>query len=415
MKCAANFDVTAIAEPAPTGFALLKQMIDLYCERQQTSERPLPSLIDLSVGNPDVHPPAYWLKRLAHYINDASLHGYGEFRGDINLALREQFVAYHQRRFLGSAAVGLSAHHHVVDLQGSKEGIFLALLAFVKPGETLLLPDPSYSVYQACALQRGVRVEYFPCDASGQPDVRQITATQLRNARLLVLCSPNNPTGVVVTEQTLQRTVRFARQHHLKVVLDRAYVELDFRLPSGASQYLQGSALRLEGAMECVIELHSLSKSCGLAGWRIGFAVGAASMIDSLKGLKANSDFGMFLPFQRVATEMLEQLEPVASLISDDYRQRIGMVVDALNLMGWKVAPPEGGFFLWAKLPDRCTADCDVAFTQKLLNDTGILMTPGSLFGLAGKGYVRIALVQSPARLELMIERLRRWFISNGL
>lgn len=175
MKGAANLDVTAITEQSPTGFALLKQMIELYCERQQTCERPMPCLIDLSVGNPDVHPPAYWLKRLAHYINDVSLHGYGELRGDINLALREQFVAYHQRRFLGSAAIELSAHHHVVDLLGSKEGIFLALLAFVKPGETLLLPDPSYSVYQACALQRGVRVEYFPCDESGQPDVRQIT------------------------------------------------------------------------------------------------------------------------------------------------------------------------------------------------------------------------------------------------
>ena len=397
--------ITIPPQPAE-GFALLKALTQRYLERQQLSGGAVAPLIDLSVGNPDVLPAAYWQERLIHHIKDPNMHGYAEFSAQTNLALREQFIAYHQRRFEGASSVPLHAEHHVLDLLGSKEGIFYALLAFLKPGETVLLPDPSYSVYQSCAEQAGAHVAYFSCDEQGQPDVSTITPQQLEHARLLVLCSPNNPTGKLLTAHALQRTLAFARRHSLKIILDRAYAEL---INAPASPTLQGSGLHLEGAMDCMIELHSLSKSCGLAGWRIGFAVGAQTMIESMKHLKFNSDFGMFLPFQRVATELLGQLECVSTPISARYSQRIVQAVRTFNALGWEVEVPEGGFFLWATLPAHTRLACDVAFTQMLLNETGILVTPGSAFGPAGKGHVRIALVQNEAVLACVFERLARW------
>ena len=402
--------MTRSQRPPAEGFVLLKTMTQQYRQRQLSSGWALPELIDLSVGNPDVLPAGYWQERLIHHIKDPQLHGYAEFRPDINQALRQQVIAYYQRRFEGASAVPLEAGHHVLDLLGSKEGIFYALFAFLKPGDTVLLPAPSYSVYHACAEQIGARVAYFPCDEHGQPDVCLITPQQLTRARLVVLCSPNNPTGTILTQQTLQRTVAFARQHSLRVILDRAYAELQVAPDEGM---LRGAGLHLEGAMACMIELHSMSKSCGLAGWRMGFALGAPSMIEAMKRLKFNSDFGMFLPFQRVATEILTQLESVSGPIRERYVHRITLAVEAFNALGWKVEAPEGGFFLWAQLPGHVVPACDVAFTQSLLDETGLLVTPGSAFGPAGKGYVRIALVHNDGVLACVFERLRTWFLNT--
>lgn len=194
------------------------------------------------------------------------------------------------------------------------------------------------------------------------------------------------------------------------MILDRAYAELQVAPDEGM---LRGAGLHLEGAMACMIELHSMSKSCGLAGWRMGFALGAPSMIEAMKRLKFNSDFGMFLPFQRVATEILTQLESVSGPIRERYVHRITLAVEAFNALGWKVEAPEGGFFLWAQLPGHVVPACDVAFTQSLLDETGLFVTPGSAFSPAGKGCVRIALVHNDGVLACVFERLRTWFLNT--
>lgn len=390
------------------GFTLLKTRVTDYQHRQQGNDRLL-ALLDFSVGNPDLGPGDHWQQRLNHYINDATLHGYGEFRSDINLNLKRRFAAYYHRRFYPAGSVELlDPARHVLDLLGSKEGIFYSLLSSVKPGESILLPDPSYSVYSSCAELIGIDVESFPCDEAGQPDFKAINAQQLISARLLILCSPNNPTGIELTEQTLITAIAFCRRHQLILVLDRAYAEISAP-PVNPSQGLGGSALGYPGALDCTIELHSLSKSCGIAGWRIGFAVGNELMIERLKKFKFQSDFGMFLPFQQVAAEMLDKLASVAAQHSSVYRRRIIRVVHALREMGWEVATPEAGFFLWAKIPATLNLSDDLEFTQALLNEAGLLFTPGSGFGDAGRGYVRIALVHEDPVLDQMITRLSGW------
>lgn len=392
-------------------FVLLKSLIEGYRQRQADPATAGPPLIDLSIGNPDLPPDPYWRERLCHHIGTDDQHGYAEFRPDINQRLRERFAAYYQRRFVADGAAALlDPRQHVLDLLGSKEGIFYSLFAALQAGDAVLMTDPSYTVYQSCARLVGARVEFFGCDSDGQPDLDSIRAEQLQRARVLVICSPSNPTGVTLSTAKLEAILRFAERHDLWVVIDRAYAEIAFDPPQGTLR--PGAALTLPGAMERVIELHSLSKSCGLAGWRIGFAVGAPALIARMKTLKFNADFGTFLPLQQVAIEMLDRLEEIAARNSAVYAQRMRRFADGANALGWEIAPSHGTFFLWAKLPRALAESCDLAFVERALDETGILFAPGSGFGPAGAGYVRIALVHDVEVIEQALARLKSWFES---
>ncbi|VTR59381.1 LL-diaminopimelate aminotransferase [Serratia fonticola] len=210
-------------------FTLLKTLAERYRTRQEAADFTGEPLLDLSIGNPDVAPDPYWRNRLQHFIHRDDLHGYGDCRSDINRHLCERFSAYFQRRFLPhDAPVLLDPQHHVVDLLGSKEGIFYSLFSCLKPGEAVLMPDPSYAVYQSCARLIGARVELFSCDTSGQPDLGSIRAEQLLGARMLVICSPSNPTGVELSPGKLQQIMDFAQRNALWVIIDRAYAEIVF-------------------------------------------------------------------------------------------------------------------------------------------------------------------------------------------
>ncbi|MGH8081224.1 MAG: pyridoxal phosphate-dependent aminotransferase [Lysobacter sp.] len=196
------------------------------------------------------------------------------------------------------------------------------------------------------------------------------------------------------------------------MVIDRAYAEITFDPPRDGR--LAGAALTLPGAMRRTVELHSLSKSCGLAGWRLGFAVGAQALIARMRTLKFNTDFGTFLPLQQVAIEMLDQLEEIAARNSAVYAQRMRRFVAGANALGWKIAPSDGTFFLWAKLPEAFAGGCDLDFVERVLDETGVLMAPGSGFGPGGAGYVRIALVSDLATLDEALARLSAWFAARA-
>lgn len=395
----------AAPQAAPRdAFALLKTLADRYRARQAAPGFAGPALLDLSIGNPDLAPEPRWRERLQHYVGRDDLHGYGEFRPDINRHLRERFAAYYQRRFLPAGAPALlDPERHVVDLLGSKEGIFHSLFACLKPGEAVLMPDPSYTVYQSTARLLGARVELFACDPSGQPRLESIRAEQLQGARALVICSPSNPTGVALSPAKLAEVLDFAERHDLYVVIDRAYAEIAFEPPRDG--VLGGAALPAPGALARVLELHSLSKSCGLAGWRIGFAAGAPALVARIRAAKFNADFGTFLPLQCVAAEMLDELESIAARNSAVYAARMRRFVDAAAALGWRIEPSHGTFFLWAPLPPGFDGD-DLDFVEALLDATGVLVAPGSGFGPGGAGRVRIALVQSEAVLDEALRRL---------
>ncbi|WP_392435836.1 pyridoxal phosphate-dependent aminotransferase (plasmid) [Yersinia sp. HM-2024] len=389
-------------------FSLLKILVERYRTRQQMPDFMGKPLLDLSIGNPDLAPSTHWRSRLQYFIGRDDLHGYGDFRSDITLHLYERFVAYYQRRFLPhDAPVLLDPERHVVDLLGSKEGIFYSLLSCLNPGEAVLMPDPSYTVYQSSARLIGARVELFSCDQSGQPELASIRPEQLQGARMLVICSPGNPTGVELSPEKLKEVLDFAEQHDLWVVIDRAYAEITFKSPCNG--VLSGAALPLPGALSRVVELHSLSKSCSLAGWRIGFAVGSAELIDEIRNIKFNTDFGAFLPLKCVAAEILDELETIAECNSTIYAARMRRFANGAASLGWNIPLSQGTFFLWAPLPPDFADGDDLRFVEYLLDKTGILVAPGSGFGPGGAGRVRIALVQSDDVLDEALHRLKKW------
>ncbi|MGQ6551094.1 MULTISPECIES: pyridoxal phosphate-dependent aminotransferase [unclassified Serratia (in: enterobacteria)] len=393
----------------PDAFTLLKAMVEGYRSKQNASDFVGVPLLDLSIGNPDIAPELQWRERLQHFVSRNDLHGYGEFRYDICRYLRERFTAYYQRRFLPTdAPVLLDPDRNVVNLLGSKEGIFYSLLACLKPGETVLMPEPSYTVYQSCARLIGAHVELFTCDELGQPALESIRSEQLQDARVIVICSPNNPTGVELSSSKLKSVLDFAERHGLWVVIDRAYAEI--RFDQTPNSLLSGAALPASGALSRVLELHSLSKSCGLAGWRIGFAAGAPKLIEKIRTAKFNIDFGTFLPLQCVAAEMLDELENIAARNSAIYASRMRRFVDTAASLGWQIPPSQSTFFLWAPLPPGFVGN-DMEFVEALLNATGVLVAPGSGFGPGGSGQVRIALVQSEEVLDEALQRLSKWHI----
>lgn len=389
-------------------FSLLKILVERYRARQNLPDFNGKPLLDLSIGNPDLAPSSYWRSRLQYFIGRDDLHGYGDFRSDITRHLYERFVAYYQRRFLPhDAPVLLDPERHVVDLLGSKEGIFYSLLSCLNPGEAVLMADPSYTVYQSSALLIRARVELFSCDQLGQPDLASIRPEQLLGARMLVICSPGNPTGVELSPEKLKEVLDFAEQHDLWVVIDRAYAEIVFKSPYNG--VLSGAALPLPGALSRVVELHSLSKSCSLAGWRIGFAVGSSELIDKIRNIKFNTDFGAFLPLKCVAAEIIDELEAIAACNRTIYEARMRRFVNGAASLGWNIPLSQGTFFLWSPLPPGFAESDDLIFVEHLLDSTGILVAPGSGFGLGGAGRVRIALVQSDDVLDEALHRLKKW------
>ncbi|MDA5537415.1 pyridoxal phosphate-dependent aminotransferase [Yersinia mollaretii] len=400
-----------MTDPTPNDvFTRLKTMVERYRPRADMPDFAGSALLDLSIGNPDLAPELRWRQRLQYFVSRDDLHGYGEFRPDINRHLRQRFAAYYQRRFLPSdAPVLLDPERHVVDLLGSKEGIFYSLLACLAPGEAVLMADPSYAVYQSCAQLIGARVELFTCDERGQPQLGSLRAEQLAGARVLVICSPNNPTGVELSPGKLREVLDFAQRHDLWVVIDRAYAEISFELQSNGT--LGGAALPEPGALSRVLELHSLSKSCGIAGWRIGFAAGAPQLVEKIRAAKFNTDFGTFLPLQCVAAEMLDELETIAARNSTIYAARMRRFVAGAASFGWDIPPSQGTFFLWAPLPPGFAGD-DLQFVEALFEETGVLLAPGSGFGPGGAGRVRIALVQSDKILDEALQRLHKWRVS---
>lgn len=386
-------------------FACVGRWRGRYQQRQAQDSDVLP-LIDLSVGNPDVGPDLRWRRHLAEQVLEEDLQGYGDCRADINLRLRQAFLDYYRRRFCKTPLPGLQAEQHVIDLAGSKEGIFHCLFTCLQRGDTLLLGNPGYAVYKSCAQLLGAHVAYFEYDQAGQPRLESIDPQQARKARLIVCCTPNNPTAQALTPASLDRLIRFAEQYDLYVVLDRAYAEISYVEEHFAEQ----TVFDRPGALNRVVELHSLSKSAGAAGWRMGFAIGAPGLIARLALLKFNVSFGAFLPLQRVATQMLDDMGSVVPGIRSRYAQRVQFFVERARQLGWSMSAPQGTFFIWAPIPARFPQVCDVHFAEQLLDQTGIAVMPGSGFGTAGRGYVRIAMVQDVPVLEQALARLDQWF-----
>ena len=357
------------------------------------------NVINLSIGNPIDPPDGSILNKLNKYILDENSHGYGFTDKDTEKEVKKSISNYYKRRF----NVDLNQNKEVEILNGTKEGIYYLLSSMIDEGDKVLIPSPSYSVYMNIVHLIGGESVYFPCDReSFVPDLDSIKEQDLIDANVMVLCSPGNPTTKILPKEFLQKAINLAKKYNFKIIHDLAYGELCF----GCNDVT--SILSLPDGNKVCVELYSLSKSCNVAGWRIGFALGNEEVLRNAKALKYNVDFGTFIPFQKAAIDMIDNMEVYSSYQAKIYEERIEYFVSELNRIGWNVSKPEGSFFIWAKIPEKYNYMKDTEFVSYVLDETDVLVLPGSGFGYGGSGYVRIALVENIEFLKKAILGLEK-------
>ncbi len=351
-------------------------------------------VIDLGVGDPDLPTPEHIVQRLITAAQNPANHHYPSSQG--LAAFREAAAQWCRERF----GLDLDPQREVVSLIGSKEGIAHMPLAFVNPGDVVLVPTPAYPVYHIGTLFAGGQTYYLPLteDKGFLPDLSAIPEDVISRARMIWLNYPNNPTAAVATKDFFTRVVEFAREHNLIVCHDAAYTEIyydDFRPPS---------FLEAPGAKEVGIEFHSLSKTYNMTGWRIGFAIGSPELIGALTKVKSNIDSGVFQAVQEAAIEALTGDQTCVAKAREIYRERRDVVVEGLRSLGFRVQNPQATFYVWASTPPGYSS---ADFATRLLKEAGIVVTPGAGFGEPGEGYFRIALTVDKERLAEAIERIK--------
>ncbi len=353
-------------------------------------------VISFAIGDPDSPTPTHIIDSLCQAAQDPANHQYPESDGLPEL--RRAIAGWYEKRF----GVSLDADKEVLPLIGAKEGVVHAALCFIDPGDIALVPDPGYPPYAMGTILADGKPYYMPLTAENDflPDLETIPSDVIKQAKLLWINYPNSPTGAVAELDFFNRVVKFARQYDLAVCHDGPYTEIAF------DGYQPASFIQAEGARETGIEFHSLSKSYNMTGWRIGMVVGNAEMIDALKKVKSNIDSGIPQAIQYAAIEALTGPQDSVREQSLRYQRRRDLVVDMLNDIGLETRRPKAGLYVWAKVPGSYTS---LEFANNLLEQVGVVVTPGIGYGQNGEGYVRLSLTISDANLVKGLSRLAEW------
>ena len=352
-------------------------------------------LIDLGIGDPDLPTPKPIIDRLKKAAENPKNHRYPSYEGMIEF--RTAVARWYERRF----GIQLDPDAEVLSLIGSKEGIAHIPLAFVDPGDIVLVPSPGYPVYRVSTLFAGGTPYFLPLRKENGflLNVSQIPESIAKKAKLLFINYPNNPTSAVAERSFFEEVVAFARRYQVIVCHDAAYSEVAF------DGYHPLSFLEVEGAREVGVEFHSLSKTFNMTGWRIGFAVGHPEILAGLGRVKTNIDSGLFQAIQEAGTEALNHFDTPLPEIINIYERRRDVMVKGLRELGLEVDRPKATFYLWIQVPRGYTS---AQFATLLLERAGIVATPGNGFGEDGEGFIRMALTVDEKRLNEAIERLRR-------
>jgi LL-diaminopimelate aminotransferase len=360
-------------------------------------------VIDLGIGDPDLPTAPHIIRALQDAAEKPEHHRYPSYEG--MPTFRQAVADWYAKRF----GVRLDAETEVLTLIGSKEGTAHMPLAFVNPGDVVLVPDPGYPVYAAGTWFAGGQCHFMPLRrANGfRPDLAAVPPEVARRAKLMFLNYPNNPTAAVASLDFFREVVDFARRHEILVCHDAMYSELKF------DGYQPPSVLEVDGARDVAVEFHSLSKTYSMTGWRLGFCVGNAAAVAGLGKIKTNVDSGAFEAVQEAGTAALTGSQDVPEQYRATYQQRRDVVVDGLRRLGWDVDVPKATFFVWAPVPGGTDSR---AFATRLLEEAGVVVTPGVGFGESGEGFYRIALTVGVDRLAEAMERLRKlaWGLGFG-
>ncbi|MBP7056072.1 MAG: LL-diaminopimelate aminotransferase [Candidatus Omnitrophica bacterium] len=351
-------------------------------------------IIDLGIGDPDIPTPDFVIDAMNKAMRDPKNHRYPLDQGLPEF--RQACAKWFKNRF----GVDLNPENEILPLIGSKEGIAHMPLAFINPGDVVLVPDPCYPPYKSGTYFAGGDVEIMPLKENHRflPDIKSVNHHIIHKVRMMHVNYPNNPTGAVCDLGFFKDIVNFASKHNIIVCQDAAYSEM------GYDDYKAPSIFEVDGAKDVAIEFHSLSKTFNMTGWRIGFACGNRDLIAALSKVKSNLDSGVFFAIQWAGVAALENYDKHIKSVMKIYKERRDCLVDGLNEIGWEVVKPKATFYVWAKVPPRYTS---ATFAKALLDKADIIATPGNGFGSHGEGYIRMALTVDKKRIKEAVKRIR--------
>ncbi len=352
-------------------------------------------IIDFGVGDPDLPTPSHIRDAMKKAIEEPRYHKY-PFGPGLS-EFRKAIGSWYKIRF----GVELDSENEIHALIGSKEGLGHIHLAFVNPGDVVLCPEPAYPVYNSGTIYAGGTSHFMPLlEENGfLPDLDSIPQKIRKKAKMIFVNYPNNPTAGCANRDFFLRLIEFARKYNIIVVSDAAYSEIyyDGKKPL--------SFLELPGAKEVGIEFHSLSKTYNMTGWRIGWACGNRDILKGLSTIKENIDSGVFGAIQAASTEALSGPQDCVQEVRHTYQRRRDLLIEGLERNGWKVKRPQATFYIWAKVPQGYSS---LETVEKLLEEAGILSTPGNALGPSGEGFVRFSLTVDEKKIEKAVEKLRK-------
>ncbi len=350
-------------------------------------------IIDFGVGDPDLPTPQHIVEAMKKAVEKEENQKYPSYEG--MLSFRQAVAEFYKRR----KGVKLDAEKEVITLIGSKEGIAHLPLAYVNPGDIVLVPDPGYPVYASSTILAEGKPYTMPLKKENGflPDLQAIPDDVARKAKIMFLNYPNNPTTGVAEKDFIKEVVDFCRDNEIILAHDAAYSEITF-------DYKAKSFLEVDDAFEVVIEFNSLSKTYNMTGWRIAFAVGNPDILAGLLKVKTNIDSGVFQAVQEAGIAALTGSDEVIEKNNSIYKERRDVLIEGLQNIGLNVEVPKATFYVWCEVPEGYDS---MTFTKKLLNEAGILVTPGVGFGEYGEGFVRFALTRDVSVIKEAVERLQ--------
>ncbi len=354
-------------------------------------------IIDLGMGNPDSATPSHIVAKLVETVQDPRSHRYSTSKGIPGL--RRALAGYYARRF----GVGLDPETEVVATLGSKEGLANLAAAITSPGDTILVPNPSYPIHQFGFIIAGASVRSIPAEPGDEmlAALDRAVRHSVPKPTALIVNFPSNPTAMLADLDFYRAIVAFARRHEIWIMSDLAYAEIYF------GDKPPPSLLQVEGAKDIAVEFTSLSKTYSMPGWRMGFAAGNRELIRALTRMKSYLDYGAFTPIQVAATAALNGPQDCVEAMRQLYRERRDVLIPGLAAAGWEMPNPEGSMFAWAPIPPRLAHLGSVEFSKLLLARAKVAVAPGIGFGEHGDGHVRIALVENTQRLRQAVRNIR--------
>jgi len=354
-------------------------------------------IIDLGMGNPDQPTPPHIVDKLCETARSTRVHRYSASRGIPGL--RKAVCEWYDRRF----GVTLDPETETIAVIGSKEGLSHLALAMLDPGDTVILPSPTYPGHFYSVLIAGGHIYDIPLSEPGKflSDLSKVTHHMFPKAKALIVSFPHNPTTQVVDREFFKEIVRFAKKEQIIVIHDLAYSEICF------DGYQAPSFLQVAGAKEVGVEFYSLSKTYNMAGWRVGFCVGNPEVVATLAKLKGYYDYGLYTPIQVAATAALRGPDTCIAEICETYRNRRDTLVSGLSRAGWQVALPQATMYVWAPIPEQFREMGSLKFCELLLEEALVAVSPGMGFGAHGEGYVRFALVENEHRIRQAVRGIR--------